>query len=90
MAGQQKVKVKTPPEEPVVKKMTNRIRELRERSRLTQEELGKLTEYDYTTISRHESGDRALDAEAIKKYARVFKCETFEIFLNPDSVAPTG
>lgn len=68
----------------VTRPTKNRIRELRERSRLTQEELGVLIGCDFTTVSRHESGARALDADAILKYARVFKCESYEIFIVPD------
>lgn len=74
------IKVKTP-ESSVKRLPKNRLRELRDRSRLTQEEVAKMLEYDHTTVSRHESGDRALDADDIKKYSRLFKCESYELFL---------
>jgi len=75
-------KIKVKAAESAAKRLPkNRLRELRDRSRLTQEEVARLLDYDHTTVSRHESGDRALDAEDIKKYSRLFKCESYELFL---------
>lgn len=62
---------------------TNRIKEQRELSRLTQEELAKLMDLDFTTVSRHESSARALSQEDIFKYARIFKIQSYELFLVP-------
>lgn len=59
----------------------NRIREQREKSRLTQRELALLMGIDFTTVSKHENGDRGPTPEEIKKYAQVFKCESYELFL---------
>jgi hypothetical protein len=70
------------------KPTTNRLKELRTRGKekgglwLTLEEVGDLLEVDYTTVSRHEAG-RGLTADMIEKYAKLYKVETFEIFLNP-------
>lgn len=58
----------------------NRLRELRDRSRLTLEEVSTLTGFSVPTISRHESGGRSLSEEAILKYARLYKVHTYEIF----------
>lgn len=58
----------------------NRLRELRNRSRLTLEEVSTLTGFDITTISRHESGGRGLTPDAIEKYARLYKVQTHELF----------
>lgn len=58
----------------------NRLRELRDRSRLTLNEVSILTGYDITTISRHESGQRGLSAEAVDKYASLYKVKTHELF----------
>lgn len=58
----------------------NRLRELRDRSRLTLNEVSILTGYDITTISRHESGQRGLSAEAADKYASLYKVKTHELF----------
>lgn len=69
----------------------NRLKYLRERGKndgslwLTQEEVAKLSGYDYTTVSRHESG-RGLTAEAIERYAKLYKVETYEVFIEPDSI----
>lgn len=58
----------------------NRLRELRDRSRLTLEEVSLITGYNVTTISRHESGGRSLSEEAILKYASLYKVQTHELF----------
>ena len=66
----------------------NRLREQRERSRLTQEELAKLLDLDKTTVSKHECGINAMDHRTILRYARVFKIETHELFFKaPEQVA---
>ena len=58
----------------------NRLRELRDRSRLTLQEVSILTGYGVSTISRHESGERKLSEEAIIKYATLYKVHTYELF----------
>lgn len=66
--------------------MKTRIKELREKQKLTQKELGKLVDLDRTTVSKHEEGTRGIDSSTIKKYAEVFKIETHELFVNPDDL----
>ena len=61
-------------------KKPNRLRELRDRSRLTLEEVSIITGYAVPTISRHESGERSLSEEAILKYAQLYKVHSYEIF----------
>lgn len=61
-------------------KTENRLRELRDRSRLTLQEVSTLTGFDITTISRHESGQRKLSEEAIDKYSALYKVKTHELF----------
>ena len=61
----------------------NRLRELREARKLTQQEVAKLLDIDHTTVSRHESGSRDLNPEDIQKYARLYKVESYELFINP-------
>lgn len=58
----------------------NRLRELRDRSRLTLDEVSILTGFSVPTISRHESGGRSLSKEAIIKYAALYKVHTYELF----------
>ncbi len=58
----------------------NRLKELRDRSRLTLEEVSIITGFSVPTISRHESGGRSLSEEAVLKYASLYKCETHELF----------
>jgi transcriptional regulator with XRE-family HTH domain len=62
----------------------NRLREFRDRSRLTLEEVSLLTGFSVPTISRHESGGRSLSEEAILKYAALYKVHTYEIFEYPE------
>lgn len=59
----------------------NRLKELRDRSRLTLQEVSILTGFSIPTISRHESGGRALSEEAILKYAALYKVNTHELFM---------
>lgn len=68
--------------------MHNRLKVLRERSRLTQDEVSRILDMDTTTISRHESGSRNLTPSVIKKYAELYKTESYEIFLDPSDMDP--
>lgn len=61
----------------------NRLRELRDRSRLTLEEVSILTGYSVPTISRHESGSRSLSEEAAQKYSALYKVPTHQLFMQP-------
>ena len=61
----------------------NRLRELRDRSRLTLEEVSTLTGFSIGAISRHENGGRSLSEEAIGKYASLYKVPTHQLFVNP-------
>ncbi len=61
----------------------NRLKELRDRSRLTLEEVSLITGFAVPTISRHESGGRSLSEEAISKYASLYKVPTHQLFINP-------
>ena len=64
----------------------NRLRELRDRSRLTQEEVSTLTGISVAAISRHENCSRGLSRDAIERYAGVYKVRTYEIFVDPAEV----
>lgn len=61
----------------------NRLKELRDRSRLTLEEVSILTGFSITTISRHENGGRSLSEEAIVKYAALYKVPSHQLFMTP-------
>lgn len=61
----------------------NRLRELRDRSRLTMQEVSVLTGFSVATISRHENGSRSLSEDAVDKYARLYKVRTYEIYIDP-------
>ena len=63
----------------------NRLKELRDRSRLTLQEVSILTGFSVPAISRHENGSRSLSSEAITKYAALYKVQTYELFMrNPE------
>lgn len=62
-----------------MEKTKTRIREYRDRSRLTLDELSILTGLDKSTISKHESGDRIPSKDAVRRYCKVFKCESHEL-----------
>lgn len=62
---------------------SNRLRELRDRSRLTMQEVSIITGFSVPTISRHENGGRSLSEEAIAKYASLYKVPTHQLFINP-------
>ena len=64
----------------------NRLRELRLERKLTQEEVAKLLDIDNTTVSKHETGLRGLSLEDIRKYARLYKVEPFELFVSPEDI----
>lgn len=66
--------------------LKNRLRELRETCKLTQQEVAKLLDIDYTTVSRHESGSRGLSPEDVQKYARLYKVESYELFIDPKNL----
>lgn len=61
----------------------NRLRELRDRSRLTLDEVSILTGFSPATISRHENGGRSLSEEAAQKYAALYKIPTHQLFMEP-------
>lgn len=62
----------------------NRLKELRDRSRLTLQEVSLITGFGVSTISRHESGERGLTEDAILKYAALYKVPTHQLFINPN------
>lgn len=71
-------------------KFKNRLRELRERSRLTQNELARLAGIDLTTVNRHENGSRMISRAMMLKYAKVFKVITLELFVDyKNLIVPT-
>ncbi len=56
-----------------------KIKDYRDRARLTIEEVSVLTGLSKSTISKHETGDRIPSADAISRYCRVFKCAEHEL-----------
>ena len=62
--------------------LSNQLKRLRENIKLTQSELSKIVEIDQTMISKHENMERPLTQRDILAYAKVFKCETHELFMD--------
>lgn len=65
----------------------NRLRELRDRSRLTLQEVSTLTGFSVATISRHEGRSRGLSEDAVLKYSSLYKVHSYEIFVDPREAA---
>lgn len=61
-------------------KNKNRLKEQRERSRLTQKEVAKVLDMDVTTVCKHEAGSRGLAPDDVKKYAGLYKVQSYELF----------
>ncbi len=61
----------------------NRLRELRARVRLTQEEVAKIVDLHFTTVSKHESMTRPLSPKDVEAYAKLYKVDSYEIFMEP-------
>ena len=59
--------------------LNNRLKELRARARLTQQEVANLAGVDAIVVSRHENG-RGMSHETIKTYARIFKVYTYQLY----------
>lgn len=68
----------------------NKLRQLRDRSRLSLSEVATLTGFDTSTISKHENGTRGLTPEAITKYAKIYKVDTYELFYLAGEEESTG
>ena len=57
----------------------NRIRELRQKKQLTQEELARLLGVDRSAVARWETGSNLPRAEKLITLARVFGCSVDEL-----------
>lgn len=57
------------------------LRELREKKKLTQEQVAKLTDTTVTFISLLENGKRNASDEMKKKLAKAYDCKIVDIFL---------
>lgn len=64
---------------------TNRLKELRTASKLTQVEVAKILNKDFTLVSHHENSTKAIVEEDLKAYAGLFKVQTHEIYMAPVS-----
>jgi transcriptional regulator with XRE-family HTH domain len=60
----------------------NRLREQRERSRLTVSEVARFLDVSIATVSRHETSNRGLTRNMIEKYAGLYKVTSAELFID--------
>ena len=58
----------------------NRLKELRTRAYLTQQEVADFFEVTVAVVSGHENVARSLSHDAILRYARLYKVFSYEIY----------
>ena len=59
-----------------------KLKELREKRKLTQEELGKMLGVDRTTVTKWESGENMPRAGLLLDLAKILKCKV-DVLLQP-------
>jgi transcriptional regulator with XRE-family HTH domain len=64
----------------------NRLKTLRERSRLSQTEVAKLLDISLSTVCRHENSSRGLQKEVLIGYAKLYKVTSAEVFVDLDTL----
>lgn len=67
----------------VINPPQNRLREYRERAGLSLREVSRILDLSIATISRHETADRGLTEQDIKKYSSLFKINSYMLFFKP-------
>ena len=60
----------------------NRLREQREKSRLSQSEVAKMLDISVATVSRHEGQNRGLTRIMVDAYAKLYKVSAAELFVD--------
>lgn len=71
------------------KQHPNRLAFWRNERCLTQAEVSKLLDIDVTTVSKHESGDRAIPHEMVDSYAKLYKVSSYELFFERETSRQT-
>lgn len=64
----------------------NRLKTLRERSRLSQTEVAKFLGISLSTVCRHENSSRGLQKDVLIAYAGLYKVTSAEIFIDLDTM----
>lgn len=65
----------------------NRLQELREARFLTQKEVAKIIDKHVTLVSHHENRSRRMTDADVKAYAKLYKVESYELFITKQSVS---
>lgn len=66
----------------------NRIKELRQREKMKQADLGRLLSCTATAVSNYETGYRSLDVETIHKLCGIFGCTADYLLGRSEQPAP--
>ena len=66
-------------------KYPNKLKEQRQRSRLSQAEVAKMLDITVAAVSRHENGNRQLSRDLATQYARLYKISAAELFVDLDT-----
>lgn len=69
--------------------LTNRLREHRLRSGLTQEEVADRLDKSRTTVSRHESGNQEFTLDDLERYAKIYNCSPITLLIDLPVVPET-
>lgn len=68
--------------------LPNRLKELRQERKLTQKEVAKILDKDFTTICGHETHRLRITEPDILAYCKLFKIESYELFLPRAPLSP--
>jgi len=69
-------------------KYPNRLKQMRQKAHLSQEQLAQKINSGRSTIQKYESGERGLSDDVKKKLSAALMCEPWELM--EDSLAPEG
>ena len=62
----------------------NRLRELRQKNKLSQKAVARAIGLKQPTVNRHENENRSIDAYTADRYARFYGVSPYELFVDPD------
>lgn len=70
-----------------VAKIVNRLREMRERAKLTQFQVGDKLDVSHSTVLRWESGETPVTISRIRELAQIYGCEELELVTDIEAIA---
>lgn len=69
--------------------LTNRLRIMRNRAKLSQRAVGEHMEVDHTTVGRWENDETPVTMEIIEKLAKLYGCHPAELIVDIERIAST-